>query len=185
MGHTVVHSMYLFTWKQPTPPQLLWPSTHQCINCGWPFWDEAKSLNLNQTKPWSGVFFFFCPLAHLSFRFQENSPFFSPLFCFFFILLFHHLLFFHYCCSFSFIIFFLFCIIIILFFFFFFTVAIYLSSYHFVFHHFFSFSIVATTSSSSFCFFYVFFSLFQTFSFFFITSLSFLFCFVLVCETRA
>jgi len=148
MGHIVVHSMYLFTWKQPTLPQLLWPSTHQCINCGWLFWDEPKSLNLNQTKPWSGFFFFFfffCPLAHLSFRFQENSPFFFP-----------HLLFF----------------------FFFFIVAIDLSSYHFFFHHFFFIFYYCNNFFFFILFSLYFFSLFQTFSFFFITSLSLLFCFV-------
>jgi len=189
IGHIVVHSMYLFTWKQPTPPQLLWPSTHQCTNCGWPFWDETKSLNLNQTKPWGGCFFSFFPLTHPSFRFQKISLIFSPplffpplvfslffsftiIFFFpmiivtssssffpFFVLLLILFLLLLFCCYYRF-------LFLSFFSFIFFTILLFFSDLLL-----FSFSIFVTTSSSSSCSLYVFFFIFQTFSFFCITSL--------------
>jgi hypothetical protein len=123
-------------WMNQHPPM------HQAwMKLFWSFWDEPKWFNLNQTKHWGGLFFFFS-LPHPLLRFQKTSPFFFLLFLLFFLFWFLVLiLLFHYCCSFFFIIFSPFFLLLLFFFFLCF-------SYRFFLLSFFSFIFVTFSASS-------------------------------------
>ncbi len=165
----VSFSSKMVAWVNQHPPMhRLW------MKLFWPFWDEPKPFNLNQTKHWGGFFLFFS-LAHPSLRFQNNSHLLFPpllsssLFCFFFLtLLFHccYSLFFHHFFSFFLLVFFflLFCLCYRFFFLSFFS-FISSSLFSFFFPSFVSFFSSIVTIFLSFFFQYSF-SLFKHFLFF-------------------
>ncbi len=114
------------------------------------FWDETKSFNLNQTKPWGGVFFI---ASGPSLRFQPPPPLsFFPSSSILLLL-------FHCCCSLFFIIFYFFA--------YFFVVAIDFFSWSFFSFHFYAILV--------FCFIFCLFLLLYCYNFFFHHHLLFFF----------
>ncbi len=144
-GHVRIPPM-----KQQSQFSLVWVNQHQLMHqlwmrLFWPFWDEPKPFNPNQTLRW--VTFFFFSLAQLSLRFQKTSPPFSPSSSFLF---------------FSFVLSFFFFSSTIIFFFSIVTVAFFSS---FVFLYCYNFFIIS--------FFFLFFSFSSSIFFFFLYSLFF------------